>query len=361
MSDFAELHDELRRVARGILAAADGALAWSTMADAGWLGLEVPEALGGSGVTFAETAVVLEEMGRANAGGGFIATAVLGVGALLAAPPSEGRDVLLSSISTGATTVAVALGPLSDLAEPAPAFTLDESVAAWTVSGRANAVLAAPDADRLLLLALRPGGSWALVDIAGSALEIDTVPILDATRSFGDVSAAGVPVDPEKVYDLGAEGTVAAQRLVDRGALAVAIDSFGSGWAMRDRTVAYAIERRQFGRPIGSFQAVKHMCADMVVAATVDKALLDVGVAEIVRGECGLAAARAKSHVGASAVEVVGTALQLHGGIGYTWEGGIHVHLKRVMLNRSLYGSPRAQRRRIAAASMGIRWGTGYE
>jgi alkylation response protein AidB-like acyl-CoA dehydrogenase len=119
---------------------------------------------------------------------------------------------------------------------------------------------------------------------------------------------------------------------------------------MLSATVGYAKVREQFGRPIGSFQAVKHACADMLVAVSVSRQLVGAAVQAIAEDhpDADVAAAMAKSHACASAVDIAGKAMQLHGGIGYTWESGIHVYLKRAALNRSLFGSPAAHRRYLA-------------
>ncbi len=140
------------------------------------------------------------------------------------------------------------------------------------------------------------------------------------------------------------------RRLLDRAAVAVACDSLGLSEAMLAATVAYAKVRSQFGRPIGSFQAVKHACADMQVAIAVSRQLVSAAVEAVAedRPDAGVAAAMAKSYACSAAVDVVGKAMQLHGGIGYTWESGIHVYLKRAALNRSLFGSPAAHRRQLA-------------
>ena len=142
----------------------------------------------------------------------------------------------------------------------------------------------------------------------------------------------------------------AVRRLLDRAAVAIACDSLGLSEAMLAATVAYAKVRNQFGRPIGSFQAVKHACADMQVAIAVSRQLVSAAVEAVAedRPDAGVAAAMAKSHACSAAVDVAGKAMQLHGGIGYTWESGIHVYLKRAALNRSLFGSPAAHRRQLA-------------
>jgi alkylation response protein AidB-like acyl-CoA dehydrogenase len=114
--------------------------------------------------------------------------------------------------------------------------------------------------------------------------------------------------------------------------------------------VSYVKVRHQFGRPIGSFQAVKHACADMLVHVSVSRQLVRAAVHAVVerRDDVTVAASMAKSYVCASAVAIAGKAMQLHGGIGYTWESGIHVYLKRAALNRSLFGSPAVHRRELA-------------
>ena len=145
------------------------------------------------------------------------------------------------------------------------------------------------------------------------------------------------------------------RRLADRAAVAVACDSLGLADAMLAATVSYAKVRTQFGRPIGSFQAVKHACADMLVRVRVARQLVTAAVGALTdtRDETdgtdvGAAASMAKSYACAAAVDVAGKAMQLHGGIGYTWESGIHLYLKRALLNRSLFGSPAEHRRQLA-------------
>ncbi len=119
---------------------------------------------------------------------------------------------------------------------------------------------------------------------------------------------------------------------------------------MLTATVSYAKVRNQFGRPIGSFQAVKHACADMFVTIAVSRQLVGAAVDAVAedRPDAGVAAAMAKSYACSTAVDIAGKAMQLHGGIGYTWESGIHVYLKRAALNRSLFGSPAAHRQQLA-------------
>jgi alkylation response protein AidB-like acyl-CoA dehydrogenase len=353
--DLAEIRDELRSVARDLLArsAAEGRVDWGLLAASGWLGLEVPEALEGAGATFAEVAVILEEMGRAATGSPYLGSVVLGVGALGFLEPSGDRDELLREIATGTTRVAVALtAGDEDTVSGEPPFRVERSADGLRLHGRAAFVPDAADADRLLLLAVGPDGGPVIVHVEphAAALDVTAQPLVDATRRFGLVVADGVHLSEASVWAFRADVETPAARLLDRAALAVACDSLGLSEAMLDATVAYAGVREQFGRPIGSFQAVKHACADMLVQVSVSRELVRAAVHRLADDEpdARVAVAMAKSYACAAAVEVVGKAMQLHGGIGYTWESGIHAYLKRAVLNRALFGSPAVHRARLA-------------
>ena len=311
MADYSEFHDELRSVA-GDLLAKDRAVDWPVLVDAGWVGLEVPEEFGGAGATFAETAVLCREIGRAASANNYLGSAVLAVGALNALQPSETRDQLLTDTASGVTRVAVAL--------------------------ESDFVPDAAGADKVLVVSDE--------GVAVTAPTVTARPVLDETRRLATVTAAG----NAEVLSFYGDTASAIRRLRDRAAVAVACDSLGISEAMLDATVGYAKVREQFGRPIGSFQAVKHACADMLVTISVSRQLVGAAVQAVVddRPDADVAAAMAKSYACGSAVDIAGKAMQLHGGIGYTWESGIHVYLKRAALNRSLFGSPAAHRNYLA-------------
>ena len=329
--EFEEFHQELRSVA-GDLLAKDRTVEWSVLADAGWTGLEVPDDLGGAGATFGEVAVICEEMGRAASATDYLGSAVLAVGLLKSLRPSDSRDELLTAVAAGSIRPAVAVG----------SFTLGGG----PLSGQAEFMPDAVGADRLLVIAADSDGSPVVVEVAG--LTVTPQPVLDETRRLATVSAEAVEGAPVLRFDGDPQEQV--RRLLDRAAVAVACDSLGLSEAMLAATVAYAKVRNQFGRPIGSFQAVKHACADMQVAIAVSRQLVSAAVETVAedRPDAGVAAAMAKSYACSAAVDVAGKAMQLHGGIGYTWESGIHVYLKRAALNRSLFGSPAAHRRQLA-------------
>jgi alkylation response protein AidB-like acyl-CoA dehydrogenase len=318
-SDFSEIHDELRSVARDLLGKD---VEWQQVVDAGWLSLEIPESLGGAGASFVETAILLEEMGRAGAANRFLGT-TLAVGALNAVSPIESRDALLTRIADGATA----------------AFASGFTASNGAVSGRAEFVPDADGADVMLLL-VDADGTPAVVT---ADVSVTAQPVLDETRALAAVTADAAQISES--WPL----TIDPGALCDRAAVAIACDSLGVAEAMLAATVDYAKVRHQFDRPIGSFQAVKHACADMLVQTSVTRRLIDAAVSELAAGrDASVEAAMAKSYASSAAVNVVGKAMQLHGGVGYTWESGVHVYLKRAALNRSLFGSPAEHRRKLA-------------
>jgi alkylation response protein AidB-like acyl-CoA dehydrogenase len=351
-----EVRDELRAVARDLLGKASpgSAADWRLLAGAGWLGLEVPGALDGEDATFAETAVILAELGRAAANSPYLGTVALGAGTLNLLERAPGRDELLSGVANGQAILAVALADGEDQDEPP--FRLDrEPGEGFRLRGRAAFVPDAGEAARLLLLARDPDGIPVIAAVVPdeARLGVSPQPVLDRTRHLALVTADGVGVPGDAVWRFAGDPGACVRRLHDRAAVAVAGDSLGVAEAMLDATVAYARVREQFGRPIGSFQAVKHACADMLVQVSVARELV-AAAAERLAGDrpgdpgTSVAASMAKAYACAAAVDVAGRAMQLHGGMGYTWESGIHVFLKRAALNRSLSGSPAAHRRRLA-------------
>jgi alkylation response protein AidB-like acyl-CoA dehydrogenase len=345
--DFQDFHDELRAVAGDLLGKAPGSPpAWELLAQAGWTGLEVPEEFGGAGATFGETAIICEEIGRAAAATAFLGSAVLGVGALNMVAPHPVRDQLLAGTAAGELRVAVALSADHESICDAPAFALSR-----TVDGRSDFLVDAPGADRLLLLARDGDGVPVLVAVPATApgLTVADQPVLDETRRFAVVTADAVAAADCAVLRFTGDPVGQLRALEDRACVAVACDSLGLSEAMLAATVEYAGVRQQFGRPIGSFQAVKHACADMLVQISVARQLVSAAVDAVAQGaDAARPASMAKSYACEVAIAVAGKAMQLHGGIGYTWESGIHVYLKRATLNRSLFGSPAAHRRRLS-------------
>ncbi|WP_207837217.1 acyl-CoA dehydrogenase family protein [Williamsia soli] len=349
--EFAELHDELAAVARELLGSAprEVDVDWSLIIRSGWTGLEVPESLGGAGATFAEVAVILREIGRAAARGPYPAVTGIAGGALGLLEPTARRDDLLAATASGDRAPVLAMAGEGLFSN---SFRLTESTRGLKLSGATDFVLDAPLADRLLIPAVGRDGAAVIVDVGAHSpgLRVEEQPVVDETRSLGSVAVDDVLVPPDSIMGFNPDSEHSLARLYHRAAVVVALDSLGLSEAMLDATVAYVGVREQFGRKIGSFQAVKHACADMLVQITIARTLVAAAVAALADpdAEAGAAAAMAKSFTTAMAVDVAGKAMQLHGGMGYTWESGIHVHLKRATLNRSLFGSPAVHRKTIA-------------
>jgi alkylation response protein AidB-like acyl-CoA dehydrogenase len=360
-SSLADVHDDLRAVARELLTKNSSRASdlepvpvdWSLLAASGWPGLEVPEDLAGGGATFEEVAIILHEMGRSVTSSPYLGDAALGVAALNLLEPGPVRDEHLRRVATGALRVAVVVpSGDTDVLRPHSPFWLDRAGGALRLQGEAAFIPDAFGADRLLVAATDPGEGPVLVDLERSTSELDVSeqPVLDATRKLAVVRADRLVVPETSVLRFRADAQGALPCLLDRGALAIACDSLGVAEAMMDATVAYAGVRRQFDRPIGSFQAVKHACADMLVQVQVCRGLLSAAVRShaVNESDSSVAVSMAKSYVCEAAVQVAGKAMQLHGGIGYTWESGIPAYLKRAVLNRSLFGSPASHRKRLA-------------
>ncbi|UGT61237.1 acyl-CoA dehydrogenase family protein [Nocardia asteroides] len=385
MSAFAEFHDELRSVARELLGkVGDGPVPWEVVSQAGWPGLAVPEEFDGAGAGVAEVAVLLTEVGRAAARTALPSVLALSVPALLAVGGDALRDEVLRAVVQGRRVPVVVLGsdppapgsasgrpefagvrledagsggggaarrpeaPLSGpeaaLSGPEAAFRLEGG----RVTGAAHLVLDAPTAELLLIPARDADGDMVLAAVDPDAVTCTPVPLVDATRTVGSITADGA--EPRAVWRF--ETPIA---LGARAALATACDALGIAQAMLDATVAYVRVREQFGRPVGSFQAVKHACADMLVRVTVAGHLVAEAVRALESSAPGaeISAGMAKSYATEAAVAVAGSAMQLHGGYGYTWESGIHTYLKRATLDRALYGTPAAHRRTLAARYRG--------
>jgi alkylation response protein AidB-like acyl-CoA dehydrogenase len=329
---------------------------WQMLGELGWIGLEAPDEFGGGSGSFEEQSVVLEELGRAAATTSYLGGVVLGVGVLNSVEATSPRNELYRAVIAGSTKISVALacGNEAVTADVTP-YRLSKEGDRLKVNGTSEFVPDAESANHLLILARTESGEPVVVHTTPTEnLYVVPQPVLDGTRHLATVSVDGVEVDDSSVWRFVGEPEASIRGIADRAILAIAFDSLGLGEAMLELTVAYAREREQFGRPIGSFQAVKHACANMLVSLRIARELT-VAAARALDCEATDATvlvSMAKSYASGSAVDVVGKAMQLHGGIGYTWERGIHVYLKRAMLNRSLFGSPMAHRE-----SLGTRYG----
>ncbi|WP_197517879.1 acyl-CoA dehydrogenase family protein [Mycobacterium sp. E796] len=367
ISGWTEEHDELRAVLRRFLAdkaplsaahaAAEGdatgdAAVWAQMAhQMGLQGLVVPELYGGSGGGPVELGVVMEEMGRALYVGPFYSTVALAAQTLVCIDDEVARRRWLPEIAAGTltATVAVADDALTfDTATVATTAAESDVVdgAAWTVTGVKEFVVDGATAD-LILVAARVGEQMGLFAVAGDApgLQRDPVPTIDFTRAVARVS-----LDGAAAVRVGGDVTEVLSRAGDLATAALAAEQIGGAGAALDMAVEYAKMRVQFDRPIGTFQAIKHRCADLLVAVESGRSAAFFAAALLAENDPdgALAASVAKAWCSAAYTKASKENIQFHGGIGYTWECDAHLYLRRATASDVNLGAPAVHRRRIA-------------
>jgi alkylation response protein AidB-like acyl-CoA dehydrogenase len=302
---------------------------WRTLATGmGLAGLLVPEAQGGAGAQWRAAAVVAEELGRAVAPVPFLSSAVVATTAL----GSSAEHGLLEALATGELTAALAV-PYGLWSAPALLSAQDGAVTG-TVRGVADALGAG------VLLVPCDDGLYA---VEGAAVRRTRIVSLDETRPLCDLEFAAAPA--RLVAPLGA-----VPRALRNAATMVAAEQVGlAGWCL-DETVGYLKQRYQFGRPVGSFQALKHRLADLWVELTQARAVVAYAVADLAAGgeDASVAASLAKIVGSEVAVRAAEECVQMHGGIGFTWEHPAHLYLKRAKATSVAYGSPDRHRARLA-------------
>lgn len=280
---------------------------WSAAADLGWTGLAVAEEHGGSGFGLAELAVVLEAQGHELCPGPFLPTVAAAVVIDRCAPDSL-RAELLPGLADGSTVGALAVSG---------SVTIGSDL---TVTGESPAVLGAPDANLLVVVA---GDDVVVIDSAADGVTITPLEAMDTSRSLGSVALSGVTVSEDRVL----RGAGRKAHTVFR--ILASAEAVGVSWASMEMAVEYAKVREQFGRTIGTFQAVKHHAANMLVNAEVTTAATwDAARADDL-DSAAFAAAVAASHAIRTQIFNAQTNIQLHGGIGFTWEHDSHLYLRR--------------------------------
>jgi len=324
---------------------------WSQMSSQLALpGLTIPEAFGGSGYGSFEQAIVFEQMGRVLLCAPYLATAALAPAALLACEDEAAQKDLLPGIASGEViaTVAVAEGD-GRWHEESVRTTAARDAGAWSLHGEKRFVLDGHTADLLLVAARSERGvSLFGVDAGAEGVRRARIETLDQTRKLATVTLDGATA--RLIGDEGAAGPAIAAA-VERAMIALAAEQAGGAAAMLHLTVAYAKDRIQFGRPIGSFQAIKHRLADMMLAVEQAKSAAYYAgwAADNAPEDRALAARLAKSYCSQAYFDVAAAAIQLHGGIGFTWEHAAHLYFKRATSSRQMFGNERDQLEEIAA------------
>jgi alkylation response protein AidB-like acyl-CoA dehydrogenase len=308
---------------------------WSAMADQGWLALELPEADGGLGLGMVEVAVLCEQIGRRLVAAPFLPT-ILALGALChpEARIQEGTEKWRAALSDGEAVGCVAFVPADGR------LTSESGGEGVLLSGEVGPTVFAPSAD---IAAVVTGHAVYAVDLQ-DADRSAPLSAMDRTRELGTLSFAKAPA-------LHIGGEAAASLLLDRAATATSAEMLGAADQVLSMTVAYAKDRVQFGKPIGSFQAIKHMLADALVdvEGMRSTAYYAAWCTAADDRERSLAASMAKSWCSDASRRVMAAGLQVHGGIGFTWEHDMHLFVKRAQLDQVSFGDAAFHRDRIAS------------
>ncbi|OBH14359.1 MULTISPECIES: acyl-CoA dehydrogenase family protein [unclassified Mycobacterium] len=311
---------------------------WRTLAgELGVAGLLVPESLGGAGAGAREAAVVMEEIGRAVAPVPFLSSAVLATVALLRAGDTETVSALAQGELTAALVVPLSAAP----GDPVTAVT----GAADGLSGSVTSVAGAAEADVLVVPVAGPDGlELHTVPRAAAGVQVSPLLALDMTRPLADVSFSAV--DSSRVGP--ADGPVA--EALRTGAALLASEQLGVAQWCFDTTLAYVKQRKQFGRAIGSYQAVKHRLADLwfEVGAATAAARYAADTCARHDEDAAVATALAQAYCSGVAVHAAEECVQLHGGIGMTWEYPAHLYLKRAKSDQLIFGTAYRHRARLA-------------
>ena len=318
---------------------------WQGLVELGVTGLMVPEEHGGLGLGLLDAALVAESLGRHVAPVPFAATAIMAPVALAKAGSSAQQAHWLPRLAAGEAIAGVAIAEAVSGSRDGAGIV----AAAGRLNGRALFAMDALAAD-LLVVADRAGGLHLVAGDAAGLTRTELVSI-DRTRPLAELAFADTPAEPLASGD--AAAALAAVR--DAGWVALAADMLGASGMMIEKAVAYALERRQFGRAIATFQAVKHMCAEMAAELEPCRSLVWYAAHAIghVPEDSSLSAAHAKAHLSEVGRFVARTATEVHGGMGMTDLLGLHLWFKRIGLDRQLLGGPEHVRL-IAARLQGL-------
>ncbi|MFJ1969472.1 acyl-CoA dehydrogenase family protein [Streptomyces sp. NPDC087903] len=324
---------------------------WRQMAgQLGLQGLALPEEYGGSGGGPLELAVVLEESGRALLPSPYFATVALAGQALAVSGDDTAKARWLPAIADGSLTATLALAEESGSWRPedVTAVAAGRDDDGWTVSGTKMFVVDGDSADLLLVVARADTGPGLFAVVGtGSGVSRTRLDALDPTRRL-----ARIDLDGASALRVGPEGDASAylRAVIDLAVVALAAEQVGGAQACLDMAVDHARIRVQFGRPIGSFQAIKHKCADMLLEVEGARSAAYHAASVAARGPADLSApaALAAAYCSGAFTHAAKENIQIHGGIGYTWEHDAHLYLKRAKSSEHMFGGPTLHRARLA-------------
>jgi len=367
---FSEEQEELRRIVRQFLEDKSSESAvreqmdtekgyddavWSQMADQmGLQGLIIPEEYGGSGYSYVELIVVLEEMGRSLLCAPYFSSVVLAANALMSSDDDDAKSTYLPGIASGETVATVAFTEENGRwDEEGVTATATKSGDDWSITGEKMFVLDGHVAD-LLIVAARTDAGVSLFGVDGDASGVTRTALatMDQTRKQAKVEFAGAP---GRLIGADGGGWAILERMLDLAAVGLAAEQVGGAQMCLDMSVEYAKVRVQFGRPIGSFQAIKHKCADMLleVESAKSAAYYAGWCASELNDELPSVASLAKAYCSEAYFHAAAENIQIHGGIGFTWEHPAHLYFKRAKSSELLFGDP-TYHRELLAQRIGI-------
>jgi len=370
---FSEEQEELRSMARSFLEEASGpeqiraametplgydAKVWKQIAtELGWPCVHIPEEYGGLGLGYVDLVVILEAAGEAILCAPFFSTVALAANTLLEVASEPQKAAHLPAIAEGTATATLAFAEASGrwdadgvqaTATPDGDGFVLEGTKCWVIDGHS--------ADLILVAARAPGTSGEeglsvfLIDGNQPGVSRRALPTMDQTRRQAEIQLSAVRVGPEACLGEPGAAWPGLRRALDLAAIALAAEQVGGAQRCLDMSVEYAKEREQFGRPIGSFQAIKHKCADMMVAVESARSALYYAACIADDGSDDLSsnASLAKAWCSESYFQCASENIQIHGGVGFTWEYDPHLHFKRARASESCLGDPAYHRERIA-------------
>jgi alkylation response protein AidB-like acyl-CoA dehydrogenase len=331
---------------------------WTKLAEQGWLGLVYPEQYGGAGLGFVDLTVLLEEMGRAVMPGPFFSTVLLGGLAILEAGSDAQKKEWLTKIAEGQARVTLAWTEPSARWDAAGITTAAKATGGgFTLSGIKLFVPDAHVADALVVVARTTesknadeGVSLFLVPTNTKGVSVTLLPTMDQTRKLCEVKLDTVAVPASALLGQKDGGWTPLSRVIQRATVALCAEMCGGAQKVLDMTTEYAKIRIAFGKPIGSYQGVKHKAADMLVDVENAKSLTYYAAWAVDENvpEAPLAASMAKAYASDAYRKVSGAGIQLHGGIGFTWEHDLHLYFKRAKSSEFTFGDATYHREKVA-------------
>ena len=370
---FSEDQNELRRAARRFLEVASSeervrsameteqgydSATWTQLSEElAWTALTVPEEYGGLGMSYLDLHPLMEEMGRALLCSPFFSTVCLGANTLLLGGTGAQKERYLPGIAAGETTATLAYGENNNRmdAEGVEA-TYCRTGAAYILRGAKTYVLDGHTA-KLVIVAARAEGSKGVEGVSlflvpgdAEGLTRTWLPTMDQTRRLASLELGDVVVPHDALLGQEAQGWCLVERTLDLARIALAAEQVGAAEMCLEMSVEYAKVRKQFGRTIGSFQAIKHKCADMLMMVESARSAAFYASALAGQGDPDLeeVASSAKAFCSDTFFHCAAETIQIHGGIGFTWEHASHMYFKRAKATEVLFGDPSFHRERFA-------------